>query len=141
VAVDTAGRVVGKHGGIHRFTIGQRKGTGIALGKPAWVREIRADSATVVMTTDEHELESAGLLAEEVNWHGAPPPEGIEIPCDVQTRYRQKPIPAFVTPGPGGAASVRFAHPVRAVTPGQAAVFYQGDLLLGGGWIVDCVRL
>jgi tRNA-specific 2-thiouridylase len=136
VALDTAGRVVGKHGGVHLFTIGQRKGTGIALGKPAWVKEIRADSATVVMTTDEHDLESAGLTAEALNWHGVPPSEGIEIPCEVQARYRQKPIPAFVTPGPGATASVRFAHPVKAVTPGQAAVFYQGDLVLGGGWIV-----
>ncbi len=136
VAVDGEGRVVGTHGGVHLFTVGQRKGTGIAMGKPAWVREIRADSATVVMTTDGRDLESAGLLAEAVNWHGAPPPEGAEFPCEVQARYRQQPIPAFITPGPGGRAAVRFAHPVKAVTPGQAAVFYQDDLLLGGGWIL-----
>ncbi len=134
-AVDAAGRVVGRHAGVHRFTIGQRKGTGIAMGKPAWVKEIRADSATVVMTTDEHELECAGLLATEVNWHGAPPPEGVEIPCLVQTRYRQQPIPAVAIPGPGGVVEVRFERPVKAVTPGQAAVFYRDDLLLGGGWI------
>jgi len=87
-----------------------------------------------VVCTEERELLSDGLVASRVNWHGADTPGG-PFHCAVQVRYRHPPVPALVEPdGPTG-ARVRFERPVKAVTPGQAAVFYDGDRLLGGGWI------
>lgn len=135
--LDDSGREIGRHDGLHRFTLGQRRGIGVALGRPAWVKELRADSAAVVLTTDEAALGTGELTAGDVLWHGVPPAPGSEISCGVQTRYRQQPVPAVVIPGPADSAmvTVRFGHPVKSVTPGQAAVFYLDDLVLGGGWI------
>lgn len=132
--VTPAGKPLGRHGGIHRFTVGQRRGLGLALGKRGWVRAVHAETGDVVVCTEESELLSDGLAATHVNWHGAVPPDGL-FPCAVQVRYRHTPVPSLVYPdGPTG-ARVRFDRPVKAVTPGQAAVFYDGDRLLGGGWI------
>lgn len=132
--VDDANRILGRHEGIHHFTIGQRHGLGIATGQRAWVRAIESDTGTVRVTAESTALEAGGLLAGDVVWHR--PFDSIAArPCLVQTRYRQKPLPAMVEPLPHGAASVRFESPARAVTPGQAVVFYDGDTVLGGGWI------
>ena len=130
--VDEAGEVLGAHGGIHTFTIGQRKGTGVATGKRAWVREIDAESGRVRLTSDPDRLFSCGLLASAVHWIGGAPVSGE---CAVQIRYRHTAVAAQVEPGPDATARVTFHKPQRAVSPGQAAVFYQGDELLGGGWI------
>lgn len=132
--VDSSGRLLGRHDGFHRFTIGQRKGLGIALGKRAWVQAIDPESARVVLCLDESELLSRGLIATGVTWHhlleGSRP-----FRCSLQIRYRHRAVPAVVEQTGAQRARVVFDEPIRAVTPGQAAVFYDGDTLLGGGWI------
>lgn len=133
--VDADGRDLGPHDGLHRFTVGQRQGLGIALGRPAWVKSIRATDAAVVLTTEPQDLETHQLLADACEWHGEQPPTGKGIACQAQIRYRQPPPPAKVWPAPDGRALIQFAQPVRAATPGQAVVFYQDDLVLGHGWI------
>lgn len=131
--VDATGRVVGTHEGIHRFTIGQRKGLGVALGKPAFVTAIDADSATVHLGEGEG-LTSTGAALDDLVL--AP---GVSLPLDarVRVRYRHEGAEARVELEAGGhaRASVTFAQPVRAVSRGQVAVFYepQGDRVLGGG--------
>jgi tRNA-uridine 2-sulfurtransferase len=132
--VDGEGRVLGRHQGFHQFTIGQRKGLGIALGQRAWVKAIDAEDARVVLCRDKSELLSQGLLATGVRWRhsigGSRP-----IACSVQIRYRHRAVPAMVEQVGAERVRVVFGEPIRAVTPGQAAVFYDGDVLLGGGWI------
>jgi tRNA-uridine 2-sulfurtransferase len=132
--VDSRGQVVGRHEGVHRFTIGQRRGVGIAMGSPAWIKAIDPMAGRVTLTTDERELFSPGLVAAGVLWHEEPP-KGGPIACHIQTRYRQTPVAAEISLNAGDTAVVRFERPVRAVTPGQAVVFYDGDRVMGGGWI------
>lgn len=129
--LDDAGKIVARHQGTQHFTIGQRKGLGVALGAPAFVRAIDPLAHTVHLTTQPASLLSPVAHVRECNWHGAPPTAPFE--CLVQTRYRQTPIAATVTPGPDFTATLEFAEPVRAVSPGQWAVFYQDALVLGGG--------
>lgn len=125
------GTPLGAHEGIGHFTIGQRRGLGIALGKPAYVMEIRADSATVVLGGVE-DLCRPGLRAERVNFLA----EAQEVfRAEVKIRYLHAPQPATVHRCAGSAADVCFDEPQRAITPGQAAVFYDGDCVIGGGWI------
>ena len=133
--VDPAGRLLGRHDGLHRFTVGQRRGLGVALGRPAWVSVLDPERATVTVTTREEDLLSAGLLAEEPTWLRRHPEPGETWPCEVQIRYRARPVPAAVTVDEDGRLVVRFVAPQRAVTPGQAAVLYRGERVLGGGWI------
>jgi len=131
--VDATGNEVGRHEGVHHFTIGQRRGLGVALGRPAWVKAIDADAARIVLTADENELLSRGLVADGVVWHG---PIGDEpVHCEIQVRYRHQPVTAVLEHREAGQARVRFTRPIKAVTPGQAAVFYGGDRVLGGGII------
>ena len=129
----TDGRVLGHHSGYHVFTPGQRKGTGVALGKPAYVRSVDADTASVVLTTEEKDLMSDHLRVHDVRLRHPLPP--AEFRCVVQIRYRGKPAEATVLMTSSNTAEVHFDHPVRAVTPGQAAVFYDGIRQLGGGCI------
>jgi tRNA-specific 2-thiouridylase len=128
--VDTAGRVLGAHNGIHHFTVGQRKGLGIAAAEPLYVREIDAATNRVVVGRRD-ELSAAGLEASRVNWIAAP----AEREATVKIRYRHAGLRAMLHPGDDGTVSVRFLDKCEAVTPGQAAVFYDGDRVLGGGWI------
>jgi tRNA-specific 2-thiouridylase len=137
--VDEDGRVVGSHSGIHNFTVGQRRGLGIALGKQAWVKELDAGQAQVVLTTDEKELLSQGLIAENFLWSPAVEFRG-SMRCQVQIRYGHRPVNAFVQTGCGSSAKIVFDRPQRAVTPGQAAVLYDGERLIGGGWIKESLR-
>lgn len=128
--VDVEGRELGRHDGVDGFTVGQRRGLP-ALGAPHFVREIRADLGDVVICP------RAGLLAERalvrgVNWLVPPPPA---FDAQVKIRARSPAAAARVTPGDSGAASVEFREPVMAITPGQAAVFYVGDTVFGGGWL------
>ncbi len=130
--LDETGRQVGEHQGVIGFTIGQRRGMRVAAGKPRYVTRIDAETATVHMGPDEA-LWSHRLLAESVNWQIDPEPKLIR--AAVKIRYRHEPSPAEVRVVAPGSVEVTFDEPQRAITPGQAAVIYDGQRLLGGGWI------
>lgn len=134
--VTTAGRVVGTHPGIERFTIGQRKGLGVALGEPQFVVRIEPDTRRVVIGRQE-ELARTDISACDCNWL-AEPPAG-EFECLAKIRYNSPPAAARARVEDGGRLLIRFAEPRYGVAPGQAAVVYsptpQGDRVLGGGWI------
>jgi tRNA-uridine 2-sulfurtransferase len=134
VVVDTSGRVLGRHDGIANFTVGQRKGLGIALGKPMYVIAIRPEERTVVVGSWDESLGSR-LTARECNWIREVPEEQ-PLRCEVKIRYKASAVKALVTRH-GTSASVILDEPQRAITPGQAAVFYDGDVVIGGGTIVS----
>jgi len=132
--VTTGGRTLGEHDGVHHFTVGQRKGLGIATGEPLYVIATDPQSQRVTVGGNA-ELLRAGLTAREVNWVSI---AGLPAPARAAVKIRNKhaAAPATLYPAAGAArVEVRFDEPQRAVTPGQAAVFYDGDLVLGGGWI------
>jgi tRNA-specific 2-thiouridylase len=131
--VDASGRVLGRHGGVHRYTVGQRKGLGLTSRRPLYVLAVLPSSQTVVVG-DETKLASDRLTVRDVNWMSIAPP-GRPIRAQVKIRYRHADAAAEIEPLPDDRALVRFDHPQRAVTPGQAAVFYDGEACLGGGWI------
>ena len=130
--VTVAGEVVGRHTGIENFTIGQRKGLGVAFGEPRYVVRLDADSRQVVVG-ERQDLERTQFTANRVNWL-AEPPAG-EIECEVKIRYLSEPAPATVAPLPDGRLEVELHEPRTGIAPGQAAVCYDGDRVLGGGWI------
>ncbi len=133
--LDTAGRVLGEHPGCQCFTVGQRQGLRVALGTPRYVVRIdRARNAVIIGTREE--LQRTTMRVSQVNWQAfeEPPPR---VECSVQIRYNHRPAPATVEPTPDGGALVTFRSPETGISPGQAAVFYDGDLVLGGGWIED----
>lgn len=130
------GRVVGHHAGYEAFTIGQRKGLGIALGEPHFVIRIEPDSRRVVLGPKQA-LDEPGLVAGEANWLVPPPPTGLPFPAQVQIRYNSPPQEATVTPTSPDGFEVRFAEPQAGVAPGQAAVVFDGTRVLGGGWILS----
>ncbi len=127
------GRTVGRHNGIHRYTIGQRKGLNVALGVPAYISRIDPESGDITLVTDPAELECRSFRVDRINWQYRMPHPGEMV--EVQIRYRSAPVPARVELLPDHTAAVFPDHPLRAVTPGQAAVFYLGPILLGGGTI------
>jgi tRNA-uridine 2-sulfurtransferase len=131
--VDSAGQVLAAHDGFERFTVGQRKGLGFAAGERRYVLRVVPAERQVVVGRRE-ELLSGGLVASRVNWLVDEPSAGA-LACAVKIRYRHTPTPATVTALPDGGARVEFAEPQSAVTPGQAVVFYDGQRVLGGGWI------
>ncbi|MGC8641155.1 MAG: tRNA 2-thiouridine(34) synthase MnmA, partial [Isosphaeraceae bacterium] len=134
--VDEDGQVVGTHQGIEGFTIGQRRGLGIALGEPRYVVQIEPLTRTVTIGRRES-LERAGLEAGRFNWQGPEPREPVR--CMAQIRSRHEAVPAMVEPLPDGRARVFFDSPQSAVTPGQVVTVYQNSLVLGGGWIERAV--
>ncbi len=136
--VDRAGSPLGRHAGIHRFTVGQRRGLGLASSRALYVLAVVPSTRTVVVGEAE-ELAADTLVARGVNWLSIPAPAG-EIRAHVRIRYRHPEAPATLRPLPDGRVHVRFDEPQRAVTPGQAAVFYESEVCLGGGWIEDPVR-
>ncbi|HYG36083.1 MAG TPA: tRNA 2-thiouridine(34) synthase MnmA [Clostridia bacterium] len=137
--VNLQGQVLGYHEGIEFYTIGQRKGLGISSPKPLYVVELDAEHNRVVVG-DDSALESDECLVDRCNWIPFDnPSEPLE--ATVKIRYNHPGTPAVVTPLPNGRARVRLTVPQRAITPGQAAVFYQGDLVLGGGWIAGQGRV
>jgi tRNA-uridine 2-sulfurtransferase len=135
--VDEGGRVLGRHDGIHHFTVGQRKGLGLGAsrthaGTPMYVLQLRpADGAVVV--GPKASLERTTLTASHVNWIVEPPTGPIRAAA--QIRHRHQPAPATICALGPARAEVVFDAPQLAVTPGQAVVFYDGDVVLGGGWI------
>lgn len=131
--VSTDGRVLTTHPGVHHFTVGQRKGLGVSAPDPLYV--IATDPAARRVTVGSNEeLLRASFHAREINWISIAAPDA---PLRAEVRIRNKHVPAGATVEPAGPgrAFVTFDEPQRAITPGQAAVFYSGDLVLGGGWI------
>jgi tRNA-specific 2-thiouridylase len=132
--VTTDGRVIGEHGGIHNFTVGQRKGLGVATGSPLYVIQIKGDTRQVVVGAQE-DLYSKTLRAHRVNLISV---ESIAEPMNVEVkvRHRHQAAAAMIEEIAGGDVQITFETPQRAVTPGQAAVFYQDEVVVGGGWIL-----
>lgn len=131
--VDVHGRVLGRHDGIEFYTIGQRKGLGLTSPKPLYVVELDA-AANRVIVGDETMLDRAEFTVERCNWiPWEEPPAAFDATTKI--RYNHPGTPATITPLPHGAARVTLHVPQRAITPGQACVFYQDDLVVGGGWI------
>jgi tRNA-specific 2-thiouridylase len=131
--VDRAGEIVGSHNGIHRFTIGQRKGLGLAASEPLYVLAIRPETAEVVVGPREA-LGRTTLTASQVNWvSGQPCANWTSV--SAQIRHRHVAAPARVRATDAAKAEVVFDEPQSAITPGQAVVFYSNDVVLGGGWI------
>jgi tRNA-specific 2-thiouridylase len=131
--VTTDGAVIGEHGGIHNFTVGQRKGLGIATGSPLYVIQINGEKRQVVVGNQE-ELYSKTLLTKRINLISVPE---LSEPMRVGVKIRHRHAPAIATIEQSGKDDIlaTFDEPQRAVTPGQAAVFYDGDVVVGGGWI------
>jgi tRNA-specific 2-thiouridylase len=132
---DSAGNLLGTHQGVASFTIGQRRGLGIAAGEPVYVTRLDVVSNTVTVGPRE-ELLSGGLIAERVNWLVEPLASGTSRRAEIKIRYMHTPAPGPIRVVDGGDVEARFDDPQPAVTPGQAAVFYDaGGVVLGGGWI------
>jgi tRNA-specific 2-thiouridylase len=131
--VNTEGEVLARHGGVHRFTVGQRRGLGIASAAPSYVVRLEPASARVVVGTSA-EASADRFGVDGVRWVSGSPPAG---PCTlrVKVRHRHEGEAGEVRPIPGGRVEVRLRAPVRGVAPGQAAVFYDGDEVVGGGRI------
>ena len=131
--VTTDGRVIGEHTGIHNFTVGQRKGLGVATGSPLYVLQIKGDARQVVVGEQEN-LYSRTLVVHRTNLISV---DDLAEPTQVSVKIRHRHEPATATIEKSGADEIRvsFDEPQRAITPGQAAVFYDGDVVVGGGWI------
>ncbi len=135
--VDTSGTIVGRHQGTVDFTIGQRRGLGVALGEPRYVVAVKPEVATIVIGR-RGELESKGCVLEDVSFvSGFAPATDLDI--EVKVRYRSDAVPAGIEATAGGLA-VHFRDPQLAVTPGQAAVLYRGDEVIGGGTIAAVIK-
>ena len=131
--VTTSGEVIGEHSGIHNFTVGQRKGLGLATGSPLYVIQISGANKQVMVGGDEH-LYSRTLRARRTNLISV---DDLYEPMrvSVKIRHRHEPAPAVIERSALDEILVTFDEPQRAITPGQAAVFYDGDVVVGGGWI------
>ncbi len=131
--VTADGKILGKHSGTHHYTVGQRKGLGVAIGEPLYVIQTNPATQQVIVGNND-QLKRATFVTRDVNWISiAEPNESVR--ASVRIRNRHTPAMATVRALENNQAEVTFDEPQRAVTPGQAAVFYQDDLVLGGGWI------
>jgi tRNA-specific 2-thiouridylase len=164
--VTTDGKVLGHHEGVHNFTVGQRKGLGVATGSPLYVINLNGAEGKVTVGGND-DLLSRTLIAHKLNWISVDglhdsglyeagvdanvpsPAEGYaqkpitaNAPMRVtaKIRHRHEPAPAVLEPAPNGEVRVTFDQPQRAITPGQAVVFYDGDIVVGGGWIAETVK-
>ena len=131
--IDLDGKVIGRHEGACFYTVGQRKGLGIASGQPLYVVKIDAAANTVVMGTREAAT-FEGLSAAGISWTAGEPPDR-EFNAQVQIRHRHTPVPSLITVNDDDMFTVVFDEPQHGVAPGQAVVVYDGDFVLGGGWI------
>jgi tRNA-uridine 2-sulfurtransferase len=131
--VNETGEVIGHHNGVHGFTIGQRKGLGFAAGKPLYVLSIDPKKNRVVVGEDDV-LRKTTCELENVNWVSIDNPNA-PVRVFAKIRHKHEPAPATIEPLDSNRARVTFDTPQRAITPGQAAVFYDGDRVVGGGWI------
>ncbi|MGH9454654.1 MAG: aminomethyltransferase beta-barrel domain-containing protein, partial [Terriglobia bacterium] len=131
--VTTDGAVIGRHEGLHRYTVGQRRGLGFATGRPIYVVEIdRANNRLIV--GDDGELFTSVCEVRDVNWISIARPDR-PVEANVKVRHRHAAASALIEPLDATTARIRFREPQRAITPGQAAVFYSADTVLGGGWL------
>jgi len=131
--VTADGRVVGEHAGVHRFTVGQRRGLGIAAGEPLYVISTDQSTRRVVVGRGQELLRGAATV-KDVNWISIGAPDA-PVRAEVRIRNKHAAAAATLTACGEDGVEILFDEPQRAVTPGQAAVFYSGDLVLGGGWI------
>lgn len=131
--VDEEGNVLGRHKGLIHYTVGQRKGLGIALGVPMFVKKINTEDNTVVLSSDKA-LYGKELYLKGFNWISGISPDA-PVRCTAKIRYKHEEKPATATPLTDGMVKLEFDEPVRAITPGQAAVIYDSDIVLGGGTI------
>ena len=136
---DASGGVLGSHDGIANYTIGQRRGLGIATGQPIYVTKLDLANNTVIVGSRE-ELLSHGLIADQVNWLTDPPRIGTTCPAAIKIRYTHTPVAGSIRRLPSGEVEAVFEQAQPAVTPGQAAVFYNNDIVLGGGWIQAAIE-
>ncbi len=127
------GAVIGRHTGVHHYTIGQRKGLGFAAGKPVYVLAIDTEKNRILVGEDDA-LRTATLEIEGVNWISIAAPDA-PVRGHAKIRHKHEPAAATIEALPGNRARITFGAPQRAITPGQAAVFYDGDVVLAGGWI------
>ena len=136
--VTTDGKVIGRHEGIHNFTVGQRKGLGVATGSPLYVIQINGEKGQVTVGNND-DLLARTLIAHKMNWIAL---ETLTEPIRVRAKIRHRHEPASATVENAGDGEVRviFDEPQRAITPGQAVVFYDDDIVVGGGWIAEVVR-
>jgi len=130
--VNLSGEVIGRHAGLHRFTIGQRRGINIPAAAPYYVVRLDADDHRLVVG-QKADLLTARFRAMQINWIALPPTASLAV--QVRVRYRHRAVPAILRPLDDTSAEIAFDTPQEAVTPGQGAVFYQGEDVLGGGWI------
>jgi tRNA-specific 2-thiouridylase len=143
--VTTDGKVLGHHEGVHNFTVGQRKGLGVATGSPLYVININGAEGKVTVGGND-DLLSRTLIARDLNWiaidglHDSGPDPNAPMRVTAKIRHRHEPAPAVLENAPNGEVRVTFDEPQRAITPGQAVVFYQDDLVVGGGWIAETAR-
>jgi len=135
--VHKSGRLLGRHNGFWRYTVGQRKGLGISWSEPLYVLEVHAARNRVVVGAQQH-LYAPGLLADQAVWFGTPPETSFEACCKI--RYRHAPVPCRVEPLNNAEMHVVFQEPQRAVTPGQTVVIYAGDEVLGAARITGPVE-
>jgi tRNA-specific 2-thiouridylase len=131
--VNTAGETLGAHTGIHRYTIGQRRGLGISNEKPLYVVQIERAKNQIIVG-EEADLEAREFIAKGINWVAFDTPSE-PVRAEVKIRYRHEPAMATIHSLPDAHARIVFDEPQRAVTPGQATIFYKGDEVVGGGWI------
>ncbi|HEX2328975.1 MAG TPA: tRNA 2-thiouridine(34) synthase MnmA [Candidatus Angelobacter sp.] len=133
--VTADGQVLGRHEGIHNFTVGQRKGLGVATGSPLYVININGAKGQVMVGGND-DLLSRNLMARDLNWIAiAELTEPLRVQAKI--RHRHQPAGATIRPAENGEVLVTFDEPQRAITPGQAVVFYQDDVVVGGGWIAQ----
>jgi tRNA-uridine 2-sulfurtransferase len=131
--VSVSGKVLGRHSGLHHYTVGQRRGLGFASGQPRYVVALDTANNRVIVGEDS-DLRRTTCDVRGVNWIPFEFPDR-PVQASVRIRHRHEPAPAEITPRSPTTARVQFLEPQRAITPGQAAVFYSGEHLLGGGWI------
>jgi tRNA-specific 2-thiouridylase len=132
--VDSSGNVIGAHDGHQHFTIGQRKGVRLALGRPVYVSDIDPQANRVTVGERQDLLKSA-LVARQINILSSRLRGASSLSCHAKIRYNHAPQPATVSITGGDELTVRFDEPQSAITPGQAVVLYDGEVVLGGGWI------